>query len=67
MYVPYPNGAWYFVTEVGAQSLGSQYGSLYALAVRPGDVAAAVPEPQTYALMLLGIAALMLAVRRRAR
>ena len=39
----------------------------YAVAVRPGDVAAAVPEPQSYAMLLAGLGALMVVVRRRRR
>jgi hypothetical protein len=39
---------------------------LYAVAVRPGDVTSAVPEPETWALMLLGLGA-MAEVRRRRR
>ena len=39
----------------------------YAWAVHDGDIAAAVPEPQTYALMLVGLGALALAARRRNR
>jgi hypothetical protein len=35
---------------------------LYALAVRPGDVVADVPEPQTLALLALGA---MAVTRRR--
>ncbi len=38
--------------------------SFFAVAVRPGDIAA-VPEPQTYALTLMGVGALLLAKRRR--
>ncbi len=48
----------------GDQISGSQVSPMFAVAVRPGDIAA-VPEPQTYALMLLGVGALLLAKRRR--
>lgn len=37
----------------------------YAMAVHPGDVLPAIPEPETYALMLVGLAAL--GQRRRLR
>ena len=37
----------------------------YAVALRDGDVAAPIPEPSTYALMLSGLAALMVVARRR--
>jgi len=39
---------------------------VYALAVRDGDVAAAVPEPQSLALALLALGATVVARRRRA-
>jgi hypothetical protein len=38
---------------------------VYAWAVRDGDVALAVPEPSTYAMMVLGLAAVGIAARRR--
>jgi hypothetical protein len=68
-YAPDPSKAWYFRTFDGDQNFGSHYSTyqgnaLYAVAVRPGDVAA-VPEPQAYALMLMGMGAVLLAVRRR--
>ena len=65
-YAPYSNLAWYFNASVGGQDGGGQGNSLYALAVRPGDVTAAVPEPQTLALTLLGLTGVLLARRRRA-
>ena len=48
---------------------GNQYGhrkdnEFYAWAVRPGDVAA-VPEPETYVMLLAGLAVIGAAVRRR--
>ncbi len=47
-----PDGAWYFYAGDGNQLNYFKDYSLYALAVRPGDVAANVPEPGT--LLLLG-------------
>jgi len=39
----------------------------YALAVRPGDVAATVPEPQTLALALMALGAAMVGRSKRQR
>ena len=64
---PFPTGAWYFSAGAGLQGRVNQGVPFFAVAVRPGDVAAAVPEPQTYALMLMGVGALLLAQRRRPR
>lgn len=58
-----PNYAWGFVTQDGSQSLYDKRFGLYAVAVRPGDVAA-VREPQTVALMLAGLTGLLV-VRRQ--
>jgi hypothetical protein len=46
--------AWYFATNIGYQDDGVKTNNYFSLAVRPGDVAA-VPEAQTYALMLAGL------------
>jgi hypothetical protein len=50
--------------EGGYQQEVGLANTAYAVAVRPGDVAM-VPEPQTYALLMLGLGAVMVAVRRR--
>ena len=64
-YAPYPASiAWGFGTYVGFQDVYSQYGPLYAWAVRPGDVAP-VPEPETYALFLTGLGLMGAIARRR--
>jgi hypothetical protein len=63
-YAPDPSDAWYFNTHGGSQDFDGLNLALYAMAVRPGDVAA-VPEPQTYAMLLLGLSAVMVAVRPR--
>lgn len=61
----YPNSAFHYCTVVGFQDLVGERRMLYAVAVRPGDVTTAVPEPQTLALLALG--ATVAARRRRAR
>jgi Protein of unknown function (DUF1566)/PEP-CTERM motif len=64
-YAPDPQSAWGFGTGTGRQGYYGQGYGLYAVAVRPGDVAAAVPEPQTWALLTLGVTGLLVARRRR--
>ncbi len=63
VFSPISNG-WSFNFDQGFQVTEGAWYGFYALAVRPGDVAA-VPEPTTYALLLLGLA--VLAVRQRRR
>ena len=64
-YAPNPSFAWNFVTAGGNQNFGFRSNDfVYAVAVRPGDVAA-VPEPQTAALVLLALG-LTAVVRRKA-
>ncbi len=64
-YAPDPYYAWYFSTVFGRQYGGGKDDALYAVAVRPGDVAAPVPEPETLALVLLALGATVVARRRR--
>ena len=66
-YVPSPNRAWTFHTGLTNQ-LGSDkgYAAWSAMAVRSGDVMAAVPEPETYMMLLLGLGAVGALSRRRA-
>jgi hypothetical protein len=54
-----------FFVNNGSQVNVGTYESLYAVAVRPGDVTASVPEPQTLALTLLALGATVVARRRR--
>ena len=63
-YAPDPDRAWLFDPYYGTQFAEFKYGRLYALAVRPGDVAA-VPEPGTVALLLSGLAGVMVMRRQR--
>ena len=67
VYAPDPNGAWFFRTSVGGTDPDATSSALYAVAVRPGDVTASVPEPQTLALVLLALGATVVARRRRSR
>ncbi len=64
-YVATPSDAWFFFTYDGSQGPAGKFNRMFALAVRPGDVAAAVPEPQSLALVLLGLVAAGVARRRR--
>jgi MYXO-CTERM domain-containing protein len=63
-YAPDLSFAWVFSTNNGAQDFVDKRGAPYAVAVRPGDVAAAVPEPQTLALALMALGAAAVARRR---
>lgn len=72
-YEPYPVYAWFFIPGYGLQGNDGKGGGYYAWAVRSGDVAfveavaAAVPEPQAYALAVAGLALLGVGARRRNR
>lgn len=67
-YAPIAGGAWQFDTGNGSQyDDGGLSFRLYAVAVRPGDVAASVPEPQAAGLALTALVALALTRRRRPR
>ncbi len=59
-----PDLAWAFATSNGFQGTTLKGNGQYALAVRPGDLAA-VPEPGTVALLLSGLAGVMVMRRRR--
>lgn len=58
--------AWLFVTLDGFQTTYYKDGELYAMAVRPGDAAAAtVPEPESLLVALTALACMGLVRRRR--
>ena len=56
-YAAVPTGAWYFGGDYGTQFTDGKFVEAHVWAVRSGDVLAApVPEPETYALLLTGLA-----------
>jgi hypothetical protein len=57
--------AWLFRPDNGSQPVGLQTSRFFAVAVRPVEVTASVPEPQTLALALLALGATVVARRRR--
>lgn len=59
------NFAWDFDFYNGYQDLDVKDYGFYALAVSDGDVAAAIPEPETYAMMLAGLGLLSFVAHRR--
>lgn len=63
----FPDFAWFFLTTNSSQVAALQLDTRYAVAVRPGDVAASVPEPQTLALVLMALGAAVVARKRRPR
>lgn len=56
--------AWNF-DSVGGRGAAPQDSKQLAVALRPGDVTASVPEPQTLALTLIALVAAAVALRRR--
>lgn len=64
---PLSNSAWHFYINYGSQ--GGALKNLFqlnALAVRPGDVLiSAVPEPETYVMLLAGLGLMVTMARRR--
>jgi hypothetical protein len=63
-YVPDTDQAWVFTFDAGGQYLNNKSEHLFALAVRDGDVAA-IPEPETYAMLLAGLGLVGWAAKRR--
>jgi len=58
--------AWFFYNMNGTQSSGYQFYEFSVWAFRPGDVAA-VPEPEAYAQLLVGLGLLGVVAKRRRR
>ena len=64
-YAANTGNAWLFYSYYGNQTKYNKGFELYGVAVRAGDVAADVPEPQSLALVTLALGAGLLATKRR--
>lgn len=60
------SAAYVFWTVDGSQGPAPTFAELYAVAVRAGDVATPVPEPQTWATLILGLGLTSLVLKKRA-
>ncbi|MBN9125610.1 MAG: hypothetical protein BGO99_05365 [Nitrosospira sp. 56-18] len=47
------------------QNINNKIDGDFAMAVRPGDIASAVPEPESYAMLMAGLGLIGLIMRRR--
>lgn len=60
----YPSSAWHFFTNDGSQYEGNKKVRYYLWAVSSGQIAA-VPEPESFAMLLAGLGMLGFATRRK--
>ena len=66
-YAPNPDSVWAFFFPFYGYPLRNEVNVFFAVAVRSGDVAEVVPEPQTMALVILALGVGWTATRRRQR
>jgi hypothetical protein len=66
-YVPNTSEAWYIDTIDGYQRSRDKFTAMFAVAVRSGDVAATVPEPQSLVLALLALGVAVMVRKRKPR
>jgi Protein of unknown function (DUF1566)/PEP-CTERM motif len=64
-YAPNPGAAWEFGMSIGDQEASYKGYDMFAWAVRSGQVVSAVPEPETYAMLLAGLGLIGFTARRR--
>ena len=64
MFSPITSNSYDFIFDDGSQRFAPRSQPFYAFMVRDGDVAA-IPEPETYALMLAGLGLVGFAAKRR--